>query len=324
MTRTCGALVVVLIASIGTNDQQAAAQPFADWLVELREEALGRGIATTTLDAAFEGVEPIPRVIELDRKQPEFTITFAQYLQRVAPESRVKKARRKLAEHKALLTAIGRKYGVQPRFIVALWGIETDFGRVLGGFPVIAALATLAHDGRRSAFFRTELLHALTILDEGHTRPAAMMGSWAGAMGQNQFMPSSFVNFAVDEDGDGRRDIWSTPTDVFASAANYLAQSGWQDDQTWGRRVVLPVGFDDGLADLKIVKRLGAWQALGVRRADGSGLPRRQLSASLVLPEGPEGRAYLVYDNFRTTLTWNRSTFFALAVGLLADGIGGR
>ena len=324
MTRTCGALVVVLIASIGTNGQQAAAQPFADWLVELREEALGRGIATTTLDAALEGVEPIPRVIELDRKQPEFTITFAQYLQRVAPESRVKKARRKLAEHKALLTAIGRKYGVQPRFIVALWGIETDFGRVLGGFPVIAALATLAHDGRRSTFFRTELLHALTILDEGHTRPAAMMGSWAGAMGQNQFMPSSFVNFAVDEDGDGRRDIWSTPADVFASAANYLAQSGWQDDQTWGRRVVLPVSFDDGLADLKIVKRLGAWQALGVRRADGSGLPRRQLSASLVLPEGPEGRAYLVYDNFRTTLTWNRSTFFALAVGLLADGIGGR
>ena len=316
--------ILALVGAVGGWAPAEAAPPFADWRDELRAEALTRGIRAATFDAAFAGVEPIPRVIELDRDQPEFTLTFAAYLERVVPRSRMERGRRRLAENRALLEAIGRKYRVQPRFIVALWGIETDFGRVTGGFPVIASLATLAHDGRRSAFFRGELLHALTILEEGHTTPEAMMGSWAGAMGQSQFMPSSFVNFAVDEDGDGRRDIWETKADVFASAANYLARSGWRDDQTWGREVRLPEGFDPDLASLSVVKRLGAWQALGVRRANGAALPIRQLPASLVLPEGPGGPAFLVYDNYRTTLTWNRSTFFALAVGHLADAIGER
>ncbi len=297
---------------------------FTSWLAGLREEALARGIRAETLDKAFADVKPIARVVELDRRQPEFTLGFQEYLDRVVPDSRVERGRRNLKGNRALLDKVARKYGVQPRFIVALWGIETDFGRLAGAFYVIEALATLAYDGRRCAFFRKQLLDALTILDEGHIAPAEMMGSWAGAMGQNQFMPSSFVSFAVDFDGDGRRDIWSTKADVFASAANYLARSGWRGDQTWGREVRLPEGFDVALAGLEVRKRLGAWQRLGVRRADGSDLPTRQLAASLILPAQAAEPAYLVYDNYSTILKWNRSTFFAIAVGSLADRIAGR
>ena len=296
---------------------------FARWLEAVRREALARDIGAETLDRALADIEPIPRVIELDRRQPEFKLSFQEYLDRVAPDSRVRLGRRKLAENRALLAQVARHYGVQPRFIVALWGVETDFGRLSGAFSVIPALATLAYDGRRGAFFREELMLALTILDEGHIAPEEMMGSWAGAMGQNQFMPSSFVHFAVDFDGDGRRDIWTSKADVFASAANYLARSGWRGDQTWGREARLPEGFDVGLAGLSVIKRLGDWQRLGVRRADGSDLPRRQLAASLILPAGVEGPAYLVYSNYSTILKWNRSTFFAIAVGYLADRIGG-
>ena len=187
---------------------------------------------------------------------------------------------------------------------------------------MIASLATLAYDGRRSAYFRGELLQALIILNEGHITADAMVGSWAGAMGQSQFMPSSFLNFAVDFDGDNRRDIWTTKADVFASAANYLARSGWRDDQTWGREVRLPAGFELALADLDVVKRLSEWQALGVRRADGGDLPARDLKASVVLPGGEGGPAFVIYDNYRTILKWNRSSYFAVSVGYLADLIG--
>ena len=300
----------------------AAEKPFDEWLQALREEARSRGVQVETLEAALSGVAPIARVIELDRRQPEFTLTFQQYQERVVSPSRIQTGQRQLTDNRALLEEIGGKFGVQSRFIVALWGIETDFGRLTGGFPVIAALATLAHDGRRSSYFREELLNALQILDEGHISPAQMEGSWAGAMGQCQFMPSSFLNFAVDYSGDGRRDIWNTRSDVFASTANYLARSGWRNDQTWGRAVRLPAGFNAGLAGLDTRKAIGAWQALGVRRADGSDLPDRPLMASIILPEkGDLATAFMVYENFRTILKWNRSTYFALAVGLLSDAI---
>ena len=321
------AAVMVLASALITGSalaQEDAAESFAEWRDGVRSEALGLGISAATFDAAFAGVEPIPRVIELDRSQPEVTLTFAQYVERVVPESRVKKGRELLAKHRDLLEPIGRKYGVPPRFIVALWGIETNFGQYLGGFPVIASLATLAHDGRRSAYFRQELMHALRILEDGHITPEAMMGSWAGAMGQSQFMPSSFVNYAVDYDGDGRRDIWGTQGDVFASAANYLAQAGWRAGETWGRHVALPAGFDDELIGLEVTKPLAEWQALGLRRADGSDLPQAAMSGSVVLPGGEEGPAYLVYGNYRTIMRWNRSYYFATSVGLLADRIGGR
>jgi membrane-bound lytic murein transglycosylase B len=307
-----------------TSTASAKNPPFEKWLEGVRKEAATKGISAATVKAALGDLKPIPRVIELDRKQPEFSLTFRQYMDRVVPRKRVAKGRKKLKENKALLTKVAKKYGVQPRFIVAFWGIETDFGRVTGGFSVIRALATLAHDGRRSAFFRKELFHALRIVNEGHITPAKMVGSWAGAMGQCQFMPSSFNNFAVDFSGDKRKDLWKTKADVFASAANYLSGSGWKGDQTWGRAVRLPKGFDSKLAGTKIRKRLSEWQKLGVRSADGSNLPKRNLAASLVFPEKPSGPAFLVYGNYHTILKWNRSTFFALAVGSLADQIGGR
>jgi len=319
-------LALALLATVPAGgDGRAAETDFADWLAALRAEALSKGIGAQTLDRALTGLKPIRRVIELDRHQPDFTLTFDQYMARVVPRRRVKKGQAKLAEHKQILTEIGMKYGVQPRFIVALWGIETDFGRFDGGFSVIRALATLAHDGRRGRFFRGQLIRALRIIDQGHISPENMKGSWAGAMGQFQFMPSSFEAYAVDYDGDGRRNIWRNQADAFASAANYLAKSGWRADQTWGRAVKLPAGFDSRAIGLKIKKPMSEWRRLGVRRKDGSELPQRELTASLVRAgKAADGPVFLVYNNYRVTLKWNRSTFFAVAVGTLAERIMGR
>ena len=298
----------------------AAATDFEAWLDKLRQEARAQGISAATVDTALANVKPIPRVIELDRRQPEFTLTFAQYMKRVVTDRRVAKGRERLRQHRDLLNEVAQKYGVQPRFIVALWGIETDFGRITGGFPVLSALATLAHDGRRSAFFRKELLLALKIVDGGHIRAADMKGSWAGAMGQNQFMPSSFHAFAVDHDGDGRKDIWTNLPDVFASIANYLSGSGWRVDQTWGRAVSLPAGMTRGEIGRKKRQLISAWQARGVRRTDGSDLPTRDLMAAIIAPQrGAPAPAYLVYNNYNVILKWNRSDYFATAVGRLAD-----
>ena len=320
------ALLRTMVAAIAAAMMQsavavAAELPFAEWLDGVRQEARGQGISEATLTAALAGVQPIDRVLELDRKQPEFTLTFQQYLDRVVTADRVERGRQRLIQHRALLDEVGRHYGVSPRFIVALWGVETDFGRLTGGFPVVDALATLAYDGRRSAYFRKELMQALTIIEGGHIAPEEMRGSWAGAMGQCQFMPSSYVRFARDQDGDGRADIWTTPADVFASAANYLSSSGWKAGETWGRAVTLPPGLDAALINGETLKPLAEWQALGVRRADGGALPRHSEVRAAVIAAEPGGPAFLVYDNFRTILKWNRSVFFGLAVGHLADRI---
>ena len=322
--RRSGALILSAGLALSTAQAQETVVDFDVWLDGVRSEAVGRGISERIIAAALTGIAPIPRIIELDRAQPEFTLTFEQYLERVVPEARVAKGRQMLDANRALLDEVGATYGVQPRFIVALWGIETDFGRLTGGFSVVEALATLAYDGRRSEFFRNELFDALQILNEGHISPAAMTGSWAGAMGQSQFMPSSFLGYAQDYDKDGRRDIWTTKADVFASAANYLANYGWASDQTWGREVRLPGAFDPALIGLEVKRSLSKWQGLGVRRADGSDLPVRDMAGSIVLPDGEGGRAFLVYGNFETILRWNRSTYFGIAVGRLADRIAGR
>lgn len=303
---------------------RAETQPFRDWLTGLKAEALAQGIRSETLASALDGIAPNPKVLELDRRQPEFTLSFRQYMDRVVPDARVQQGKQKLRENRALLAEIGRKYGVQPRFIVAFWAVESDFGRLTGGFPVIESLATLAYDGRRSAYFRKELLNALKIIDQGHVEPKRMIGSWAGAMGQFQFMPSSYLAYAVDHDGNGRKDLWNDRADGFASAANYLARAGWRGDQTWGRPVRLPARFDSKLAGLEVRKPLDEWQKIGVRRADGGELPagRADLLASVVLADGADGPAFLVYGNYNSILKWNRSTFFAMAVGQLADRIG--
>jgi membrane-bound lytic murein transglycosylase B len=315
-----------LLVAATTNFAGAAEQDFSTWLKGLRSEAAEKGIRAQTLDRALSGLQPIPRVIELDRKQPEFTLTFDQYISRVVPQSRVDTGKARLRENRELLDEISKKYGVQPRFIVAFWGIESDFGRLDGGFSVVQSLATLAFDGRRSAFFRAELIRALRIIDQGHTTADSMRGSWAGAMGHFQFMPSTFESFAVDYDGDGKRDIWSNKKDAFASAANYLSRSGWKGDQTWGRQVKLPTGFDKSLIGLDTKKSLEEWSKLGITRSDGGPLPtaRSDVSGSVVVADNKNGAgpAFLIYDNYRVTLKWNRSTFFAVAVGTLAERIG--
>jgi len=311
----------VVETSIGTLG------PFEKWLEGVRQEARGQGISESTLHYALRDIRPIARIIELDRRQPEFTLTLDQYLDRTIPASRVAKARRKFAENRELLEELQKKYQVPGRFVVALWGIESDFGNHTGGFSVVNALATLAHDGRRSAYFRKELINALKIIDQGHVTPEDMVGSWAGAMGQAQFMPSTFLRHAIDHDGDGRIDIWNSSSDALASGANYLRKAGWNQDLTWGREVTLPEGFDPGLAGKDKPRYLSTWDWYGVKRADGSPLPKRAITGAIIFPErqggegGPTGRAFLVYDNFPVILDWNRSNFFAIAVGQLADQI---
>jgi membrane-bound lytic murein transglycosylase B len=315
--------ILAATAGLPFAAQAQQQQDFATWLDGVRAEAAQRGLKTETIDSALSDLTPIPRVIELDRRQPEFTLTHADYMSRVVNAAKINKGRTRYKENEALLKEVAAKFGVQPRFIVALWGIETDYGRLRGGFNVVRALATLAHDGRRSSYFRKELFNALTIIDQGHITAKDMIGSWAGAMGQVQFMPSSFLNFSYDYDGDGKRNIWTSQADVFASAANYLSKVGWRDDQTWGRPVRLPQGFDKSLTGLEVTKGLNDWASLGVLRADGRVLPTRNLKSSIVLPGGEDGQAYVVYDNYRAILKWNRAHFFATAVGSLADRIAG-
>ncbi len=312
----CGALILV------SGTVFAEQQNFEVWLTELKKEAIDKGISEQTVDTAFKDVKPIPRIIELDRKQPEFTLTLEQYVSRVVPKRRISLGKKRLEANRELLDQVADKYGVQPRFLVAFWGIETDFGRLTGGYSVIAAITTLAYDGRRSAFFRRQLMDALQIIEEGHVTADKMTGSWAGAMGQAQFMPSTFRSYAVDFDGDNKIDLWGNKGDVFASAANYLSNVGWDNEQTWGREVKLPDGFDKSLLGLDIKKSLAEWDKLGVRRLSGKNLPERDLQASLVQPdEGKFVRSYLVYDNYRAIMDWNKSHKFAIAVGTLADSI---
>lgn len=297
----------------------AAPRSFSAFLAGVRAEAARAGVRPAILQAALGGLRPLPRVLELDRKQPEFTLTWAQYRGKVIPPARIAAAARARAANRGLLDEIGARYGVDPGVIVGIWGLESGFGANLGGFNVVASLATLAFDGRRAAFFRAELLNALRILNEGDIPPARMLGSWAGAMGQPQFMPSAYLRFAVDYDGDRRRDIWGSRPDIFASVANYLAKSGWRAGEPWGQPVRVPAGYA-GPTGRDHRQPLGAWMAAGVRRADGGRFSRDDVPAALLLPDGPGAEAYLVYANFAAIRRYNPSDFYALAVGLLGYG----
>ncbi len=305
--------------SLAANSQASGAGQFDEWLEALRREAGSAGISTATLDAALTGLQPLPRVIELDRKQPEFTQTFWNYLNDRVTDSRLERGRKMLREHHELLASIGEQYGVPPRYLVALWGLETNFGSYMGDFPVIQSLATLAHDERRSSFFRSQLLDALRIVEEGSVTVADMKGSWAGAMGHMQFMATTFLQYAVDATGDGRRDMWRSLHDALASGANYLSGIGWHADERWGREVVLPEHFPWEQADLDIRKPIADWRRMGVRRADGSTLPDADMEGAIVMPQGYQGPAFLVYPNFDVIMQWNRSINYAIAVGHLAD-----
>ncbi len=312
----------VVCAALGSS-AGAQQQSFEGWLKAFRSEALSARISRATVDAALADVEPLEQVIASDRNQPEFTLDFKTYLTRVASERRIEEGRRMLVEHADLLRDVGRRYGMPPELLAAVWGVESDFGRRQGDFSVVQALATLAYDGRRGAMFRRELLNALRILDQGHVDVVAMKGSWAGAMGQLQFMPSTFIDFAKDGDADGRKNIWGSAADALESAANFMS-SEWQPGLRWGREVRIPDRFDRSLAGLDRRRSLAAWQTLGVRLPDGGALPRANVPASLILPdEGTREPAFLVYQNYRALLRWNRSHFFALGVGHLADRIAG-
>ena len=297
---------------------------FAEWLGAFKREARAKGISQTTIDTALAGVEPIPRIIELDRRQAEFTQTFWSYIDRRVTEQRLTRGKEVLARYSSVLAEIERRYGVQRRFLIAFWGLESNYGQYTGDFSVVGALATLAYDPRRSELFREQLLGALRIIDQGHISADRMKGSWAGAMGHVQFLPTTFARYAVDFDGDRRKDIWTSVPDALASAANYLAALGWQGDRTWGREVRLPPGFPLDQADLNIRKPLAAWSSLGVTRIDGGVLPQVDINGAIVLPGGHRGPAFLVYDNFHSTLRWNRSILYAISVGHLADRLAGQ
>jgi len=304
-------------------DEAISEQAFRDWIDVLRDEARGKGISDATLDAALRDIAPVVAVIELDRRQPEFTQTFWTYLRQRVNDERVKRGQALLAKHRDLLDGIHAKYGVPPRYLIAFWGLETNFGDYLGSFRVIDALATLAYDQRRARFFRAELLGALQIIEEGHISPDAMTGSWAGAMGHIQFIPTTFIGHAVDYTGDGRKDIWGSPPDAFSSAANFLFNLGWRPGEPWGWEVLLPRDFDLMLATMKVKKTLAEWSALGVRRTDGKALPQVDREGAITLPQGHKGPAFLVYDNFRAIMRWNHSINYAISVGHLADRIAG-
>ena len=319
--------IIIIFTIINLSSLQADEDySFVEWLENIKNIATKEGISQETVDSSLRDIAINERVLELDRSQPEFTLTLDEYLNNTTPKSRMLKGKKLYSEHKDLLLKIYNKYGVQPRFILALWGIETSFGTYTGSFNVIRSLSTLSHDLRRREFFTDELINALAIIDQGHITANEMMGSWAGAMGQNQFMPSSFLNYATDFDKDGKKDIWSTLPDVFASSSNYLKESGWNDDLTWGREVMTLKSIPDDFIttsakEINISKSLSEWAAFGIVKKNGEKLPLRDIQAYLVYPEGEEGRKFLVYENFKVIMKWNRSLFFGLSVGILSDMI---
>ncbi|MBO1540506.1 lytic murein transglycosylase [Pseudomonas sp. OA65] len=307
---------------VPTGDDLAIAptQTFAEWQAGFRKEALAAGIRADLFDRAFVGVSPDMSVIKADRSQPEFTRPVWEYLDGALSPLRVNKGKSLIQQNAQILQSIEQRYGVDREALVAVWGMESNFGQFQGSKSVINSLATLAYEGRRPGFAHAQLIAALQILQQGDITPEKMLGSWAGAMGQTQFIPTTYNTHAVDFDGDGRRDIWGSSTDALASTAHYLQSSGWQRGQPWGFEVSLNEGFDYTLADGTIRKPVSEWMRLGV--SESGGLPiapeDKQLSASLLLPAGHRGPAFLIFDNFRAILKYNNSSSYALAVGLLS------
>lgn len=327
------ALVVAGASYTRAQDPIAdAVRPFDDWLQELVNEARDRGFSDDLIEQTLAGLEPLPRVITNDRSQAELVVGFERYYRtRVTPPF-VRRGRELARAHRGLLGRIEEKYGVQRRFVLAIWGIETRYGRVTGGTPVFQALATLAWEPRRADFFRGELFDALSMVSRGHIDARSMTGSWAGAMGQPQFMPSSYLKYAEDFDRDGRRDIWRSTADALASIANYLGGWGWNDEFTWGREVRLTPEVREAVAQQTTRRTDGCyamrnmteriplddWRRLGVRRADGQALPDADVRAGLV---ETDTRSFLVYENYDAILRYNCAHYYALTVALLADQI---
>jgi membrane-bound lytic murein transglycosylase B len=295
---------------------------FDTWVAGFRARA--KGISPGVLTTAFRGAGYLPDVIERDRNQTEFTRSLEDYLSIAASEERIAKGQAAYARHRATLTAVEARYGVEANVVTAVWGLESFYGERRGDVPVISALATLAYDGRRGRFFEQQLLAALKILQSGDTVPARMTGSWAGAMGHTQFIPTSYLAYAVDFTGDGRRDIWGDdPTDALASTAAYLARSGWQKGQPWGVEIRLPAGFNTGLAGRKSTRSVADWAAMGVRSVTGGRVPDHG-PASVIIPAGAGGPAFMTFRNFTVITRYNNSESYVIGVGHLSDRILGR
>ena len=294
------------------------------WLAGVRTEAMARGVRAATVDAAFANVHLLDRVLELDSSQPEFSRQVWSYLDSAVSDDRVAQGKAHLAASRALLGRVSAEYGVPPEILIAFWGVESDYGHDYGDWPVIDALVTLAYKSRRPAFFRNELLAALQILDHGDIPLAQLRGSWAGAMGQTQFIPTIFLKHAVDYDGDGRRDIWNSLPDVFASTAHFIRYgNGWRPGESWGEEVRVPAGFPWDQAEYTIEKPVTDWAALGVRTITGGPVTGNG-PASILAPAGHNGPVFLLRENFRAIMRYNPSTSYALAVALLADRMAGR
>lgn len=328
--------ILLCSACISTSALANTKAQFNEYVNNLKLEAKQKGYDEKLINDAFQKVEFKEKVISADKSQPEVKETLETYLPKRVPQWKIDRARKLYKENQQLLEQVAKEFGVQARFIVALWGLESNFGKIQGGHNVIESVVTLAFDGRRETMYKKQLWAALDILKAGHITLDKFKGSWAGAMGQTQFMPTSFNAYAIDYDNDGRKDIWTTEADAFASIANYLKQAGWDDNLTWGRQIQLPDNFDN----TNILKRgtrtrsqwleywrdsqrsLADWQALGVRKMDNADLPNVDVTAAMVMPDDINGRMYLAYDNYKALMHWNRSYYFATSVGYLSDRIG--
>ncbi|PSF05161.1 lytic murein transglycosylase [Marinobacter fuscus] len=312
-------LPLAVSAEANTN---LSPEAFEQCKLQLQEKAVQAGVSAETARNVMAGVSHLDKVIELDRRQPEFTTTFADYLNRRVNDARVTRGRELIREHHKLLHRVTEATGVPAPYLVAFWGLETNFGSYFGKMSVPDSLTTLACDARRSTFFTEQLIAALQIIDEGAIPVEQMEGSWAGAMGHVQFMPTVFLKHAVDADGDGRRDLWNSLPDAMMSAGRFLQSMNWDGDYRWGREVLLPDNFDYSFSDGRRLA-LGKWRELGITDAFGKPLAREDIQAALIVPAGHKGPAFLAYHNFKVIMGWNRSEFYAIAVGHLADRIAG-
>jgi lytic murein transglycosylase len=320
-----------------TSAPARTGETFDTWRAALRTEAIAQGIRPETFDQALNGMLLNPRVIQLDRNQPDVKTTVASYIGRRLTAARISQGRRVRGQHAAMFAAKEQRYGVSADIMVGIWGMETSYGADMGSFDVVRSLTSLAYDGRRSVLFRRELLAALTILDQGKAKASQLRGSWAGAMGHPQFMPTSYLSLGQDGDGDGKVDIWSSLPDVFASMGNYLQSRGWKPGINWGFQVILPQGYDpmryvplDPQASCKralekhsALRPVSQWKQDGlVPASNSSQWPEDSVLASIVMPDGPAGPAYLATENYRVVLNYNCSNYYALSVLMLADRVG--
>lgn len=300
----------------------AIAGEFESFINQIKSQAASKNISTQTL-TILDNITPNPRIMELDNSQAEFSLNFWQYINSRVSPNRVLIGSQKIKNNRQLFTEVYQEYGIPKHILIAFWGLESNFGANTGSFDLVRSLTTLAFDKRRRSFFTSQLLTTLKLIDENKLN-ANTKSSWAGAMGSVQFMPTNVATYGIDKDGDGVINLWTSESDIFHSAANFLSKIGWNQGETWGREVIIPANFDYSLADLSIKKNLVEWDKIGVLNANSSQLPKSELRASLVLPMGYKGPAFLVYRNFRAILNWNRSTLYALSVGILADKLIGK